>query len=174
MNRLDDITLSDLQNQLEQTNGKVPIQRVLAAIGRKQGDTLGKLAEQHNVCEKTIRNWLDRFAEQPISQAPFDDDRSGRPAKLTESEYDEFISDLRESPAAVGYGCNSWSPALVSDHLKRSFEVEYSTRHVRRIMNEAEISWRYGRGAHDVVKSEKGTDTRRTNQETDCRSSLKN
>jgi uncharacterized FAD-dependent dehydrogenase len=62
MGRLDDITLEDLQNQLEQTEGKVPTERVLAAIGRKQGDTLQTLADRHNVWKKTIQNWLDRFA----------------------------------------------------------------------------------------------------------------
>lgn len=62
MGRLDDISLQDLQNQLEQTDGEKSTKRVLTAIARKQGDTLERLAERHNVCEKTIRNWLDRFA----------------------------------------------------------------------------------------------------------------
>jgi hypothetical protein len=61
MGRLDDITLKELHEVREQTEGGVPQERVLAAIGRKQGDTLERLAERHDVVEKTIRNWLDRF-----------------------------------------------------------------------------------------------------------------
>jgi len=62
MGRLDDITLEELQELREQTEGEIPRERVLAAIGRKQGDELETLAERHDVVEKTIRNWLDRFA----------------------------------------------------------------------------------------------------------------
>ncbi|WP_276410102.1 hypothetical protein [Haloarcula halobia] len=70
MRRLDDITLEELQDLRERTEGEIPRERVLAAIGRKQGDELETLAERHGVVEKTIRNWLDRFAEEPIEQAP--------------------------------------------------------------------------------------------------------
>jgi hypothetical protein len=61
MGRLDDITLEELHEVREQTEGGIPRERVLAAIGRKQGDYIDTLAERHDVAEKTIRNWLDRF-----------------------------------------------------------------------------------------------------------------
>ena len=60
MGRLDDITLKELQDLRERTEGEIPRERVLAAIGRKQGDELETLAERHDVVEKTIRNWLVR------------------------------------------------------------------------------------------------------------------
>lgn len=44
MGRLDHLTLDELHDQLERTSGNVPTQRVLAAIGRKQGATLDELA----------------------------------------------------------------------------------------------------------------------------------
>ena len=61
MGRLDGITLEELHEIREQTDGGKPRERVPAAIGRKQGDHLDTLAERHGVVEKTIRNWLDRF-----------------------------------------------------------------------------------------------------------------
>ena len=61
MGRLDDITLEELHEVREQTEGGIPRERVLAAIGRKQGDYIDTLAERHDVAEKTIHNWLDRF-----------------------------------------------------------------------------------------------------------------
>jgi transposase len=60
MGRLDDVTLEELHEVREQTEGGKPRERVLAAIGRKQGDQIETLAERHDVVEKTIRNWLDR------------------------------------------------------------------------------------------------------------------
>lgn len=58
MGRLDDVTLEELQRLREQTERTIPRERVLAAIGRKQGDELETLAKRHSVVEKTIRNWL--------------------------------------------------------------------------------------------------------------------
>ena len=63
MGRLDGITLEELHEIREQTEGGKPRERVLAAIGRKQGDHLDTLAERHGVVEKTLRNWLDRFVD---------------------------------------------------------------------------------------------------------------
>lgn len=108
MGRLDDLTLDDLHEQLEQTEKKTPAQRVLAAIGRKQGATLAEPAERHNVAEKTIRNWLDRFAEQPLQDAPYDEQRSGRPAKLTGESREAFLEDLEQSPEKLGYDHHAW------------------------------------------------------------------
>lgn len=38
MDRLDNITLEELHEVREQTDGRKPRERVLTAIGRKQGD----------------------------------------------------------------------------------------------------------------------------------------
>jgi transposase len=148
MGRLDDITMEELQELREQIDEGTPKERVLAAIGRKQGDQIDTLAERHGVVKKTIRNWLDRFAEQPIEQAPYDAPRSGRPAKLTDEEKEEFIADLHESPEEFGYDRQVWFPLLAYHHLKNKFEVEYSLRHVYRLLHEAGLSWRTARPRH--------------------------
>ena len=148
MDRLDHLTLDDLHEQLEQTEGNVPTQRVLAAIGRKQGATLSELAERHNVAEKTIRNWLDRFADRPLGHAPYDEDRSGRPAKLSEEERNEFLTDLQQSPEELGYDRHSWYPVLARHHLAEIYGVEYSLRHVYRLLKEAGLTYRSARPRH--------------------------
>ena len=56
MSRLDSITLDELQESKEQTAEEKSRERVLVAIGRKQGDYLHTLASRHGVVEKTIRN----------------------------------------------------------------------------------------------------------------------
>lgn len=94
MGRLDDITLEELQELREQTHGEIPRERVLAAIARKQGDDLATLAERHGVVEKTIRNWLDRFEEQPLERAPYDEPRPGLAAKLDRNRREQLSDQL--------------------------------------------------------------------------------
>ena len=55
MGRLDGITLEELHEIREQTEGGKPREHVLAAIGRKQGDHLDTPAEHRGIVEKTIR-----------------------------------------------------------------------------------------------------------------------
>ena len=161
MGRLDQLSVSDLHELLEQMEGNIPTQRVLAAISRKQGATIEELAERHNVAEKTIRNWLDRFAEKPVAEAPYDESRSGRPGKLTEEQKEQFFTDLRGSPEDAGYDRPSWFPKLAQHHLAKEYGVEYSLRHVYRLTKEAGVTYRTARPHHykgDSEKAEKFSD----------------
>jgi transposase len=164
MGRLDEITIDELHEKLAQTEGNKATQRVLAAIGRKQGATLNELAERHNVAEKTIRNWLDRFAEQPLSDAPYDENRSGRPTKLSNSEQQELFEQLHQSPSEFGYDREVWFPELVHQHIKEKFGVEFSIRHVYRLMDEAGLSYRTARSRHYQADPEKEAEFRDTVQ----------
>lgn len=155
MERLTEVSIDELHDELEKTEGNTPTQRVLAAIGRKQGATLNELAQRHNVAEKTIRNWLDRFAEQPIFEAPYDQARSGRPTKLSDAEQHQLFDELHQSPSEFGYDREVWFPELVHHHIKDSFDVEFSVRHVYRLMDDAGLSYRTARPRHYQADPEK-------------------
>jgi|AntDeeMinimDraft_4_1070355.scaffolds.fasta_scaffold10670_3 transposase len=145
MGRLDDITLEDLQELREKTDGEIPRERVLAAIGRRQGDELATLAERHGVVEKTIRNWLDRFAREPIEQAPYNDSRPGRPSKLEEHQREQFFDHLQQPPTELGYEQQAWSPKLLLHYVKEEYGVEYSEGHARKLLGKAGLSCRTAR-----------------------------
>ena len=156
MGRLDDITLEDLHEVREQTDEGKPRERVLAAIGRKQGDHLDTLAERHGVVEKTIRNWLDRFAEEPIEQAPYDNPRPGGPSKLESDEREQLFEQLQEPPTELGYGHQAWSPKLLLHYVEAEYGIEYSEGHAYTLLNEAELSWRTARPRnHEADPEEK-------------------
>lgn len=140
MERLGDISMEQLWELLEEVDQSTPTRRVLAAIASKQGDSTRRLSERHNVSQQTIRNWLSRFENQPLDDAPFDENRSGRPPKLTDQERERLIADLRNSPEALGFERQTWHPELVYRHIKTEYEVKYSFRHIRRIMREAGLS----------------------------------
>lgn len=148
MIQLEKTSLEELRSLLDEVEEKVPTQRVLAAIGRKLGASTEDLVELHDVSGDTIRNWLKRFKEQPIDQAPCDDPRSGRPPKLSNEKKVEFFTDLHESPEEFGYDRQVWFPLLAYHHLKDKYEVEYSLPHIRRMMREAGLSWRAARPRH--------------------------
>jgi len=167
MSRLDDITLEELQELREQTEGEIPRERVLAAIGRKQGDKIDRLAERHGVVEKTIRNWLDRFAEEPIKQAPYDEPRPGRPSKLADNQCEELSDHLQEPPTERGYDQQAWSTKLLLHHVRQEYGVEYSKGHARKLMGKAGLSCRTARPRNHETDPEKEADFQQTVQKND-------
>ena len=164
MGRLDGITLEELHELREQTAGEIPRERVLAAIGRKQGDNLDTLAERHDVVEKTIRNWLDRFGNEPIEQAPYDQPRPGRPSKLEDDQREELFEHLQDPPTELGYEQQAWSTKLLLYHIKEEYGVEYSKGHGRKLMGKAGLSCRTARPRNHKADPEKEAEFQQTVQ----------
>lgn len=167
MGRLDDVSLDELIELKDQVDGEVPQERVLAAIARKQGDPLHRLAERHGVVEKTIRNWLDRFEEVPLQDAPFDEQRPGRPAKLSDEQCSQLVDELQQSPAEFGYDRQAWTSDLAGHHIRATYGVEYTDRHVRYLLNEAGLSWRTARPRHTDADPEVEDEFQETVQKND-------
>jgi len=164
MGRLDDITLEQLHEVKKKTDEGKPRERIIAAIGRKQGDEIQTLAERHGVVEKTIRNWLDRFAEEPIEQAPYDAPKPGRPSKLEEHEREELFEHLQQPPTELGYEQQAWSTKLLVHHVREEYGVEYSGGHARKLMGKAELSWRTARPRNHEADPEQEAEFQETVQ----------
>lgn len=136
MRQLTDIPLEELYECLGMIENSVPVQRVLAVIAYKKGETIQQIADRHNVSEQTIRNWISRFERKRLQSAPFDGQRSGRPPKISEAAKEELWQALNHPPEACGYEHTDWSPALVADYLAKSHGIKYSERHSRRLFDE--------------------------------------
>lgn len=86
-------------------------------------------------------NWLDRFEERDFEDALYDDERPGRPSKLSDDQFQQFAETLNQSPEKAGYDAAAWSSILVQQYLISEFDVAHSRRHVQRLMKEAERSF---------------------------------
>jgi transposase len=166
---LDHITIAELSEFLDEVDDSVPTQRILTAIADKQGDSTSRLAERHNVSQQTIRNWLQRFENRHLKDAPFDEQRDGRPRKLTEDELADLTAVLEDSPEKHGFDQQAWVPRLVYHHLKSEYSVEYSLRHIRRLMHDAGLSWRTARPTHYEGDPDQAAELQETVKQTDWR-----
>lgn len=87
MDHLDEISVEDLQDGLDNVEGKKPTQRLLAAIAHKNGFTQTELAERYDVQRRTIYSWLKRLdTDEPLELAVTDTHRSGRNRKPSEKD----------------------------------------------------------------------------------------
>lgn len=141
MDHLDKISVGELQQTLENIEEKTPTQRLITAIAYKNGITQTELAEWYDVERRTIYSWLKRLdTNEPLEKAVTDDHRSGRKRKLSKSQQQAFEQTVNEPPtvAAVGDDTQTWSPELVQQHLKKTYDVEYSLPSCRRLLKEAQ------------------------------------
>jgi transposase len=139
MDHLDEISIEELQQALDEVEGTKPTQRLLAAIAYKNGVTQTELAEWYGVQRRTIYNWLKRFEAEPLDAAVEDARRPGRPRRLSSEQQNELERTLRGAPAEAGYDEAEWTPALVQQFLQDAFGVDYSLPSCRRFMNEAGV-----------------------------------
>jgi len=142
MDHLDEISVEELQDALDNVDGNKPTQRLLAAIAYKNGVTQTELAEWHDTGRRTIYSWLMRLdTDEPLEQAVSDDHRSGRKRKLSEIQQKEFEQTVHEPPEEVGIDAPAWTPALVQEFLEQTYGVEYSYPSCRRLLKEAGLSY---------------------------------
>jgi transposase len=160
MAHLDDTTVEELHDALENAEGKTATQRLLAAIAYKHGVTQTELAEWHDVERRTIYSWLDRFDAESPERAALDAPRSGRPRKLPAERRRAFERTVREPPTHAGYDAETWTPALVQQYLAEAHDVEYSLPSCRRLMKEAGLRYRRTRPTGGGAEPDGSDDSR--------------
>ena len=140
MARLSEISVGELDAALEDAGGPRAAKRLLAARIYKRGPSVPMIADWLGTREGTIYRWFDRLESEPIGEAVVDRSRPGRPAELTPAQRAEFEAAVDRPPADAGFDESAWSPALARTFLAREFGVDYSTRHVRRLLAAANRS----------------------------------
>ena len=141
MARLENVSVEDLEAALDNATGKRETQRLMVAIIYKRGPSAPMIAEWLDTREQTLYRWFDRIEEEPIEQAVQDRQRPGRPTKLTDADKEEFQEYVQNPPTEAGYDQPAWTTALAQRFLDDEFDVEYSRRHVQRLLKDAGLTW---------------------------------
>ena len=135
MSRLEDVPVVDLEEALENATRKRETMRLMTAVIYKRGPSVPMLAEWLDVRAAIIYGWFDRLESEPVAAAVRDRSRPGRPPRLTDDQRQEFRDVVSDSPAKSGYDADAWTVTLAQQYLEDRFDVEYSSRHVRRLLD---------------------------------------
>ncbi|MCQ4333137.1 IS630 family transposase [Natronomonas sp. F2-12] len=142
MDHLDEISLEELQEALDNVDEKKPTERLLAAIAYKNEVSQTELAKWHDTGRRTIYSWLKRLdTDESLEQAVTDAKRTGRKRKLSEIQQKKFEDAVHDSPEEVGIDAPAWTPALAQEFLADAFNVDYSIPSCRRLLKEAGLSY---------------------------------
>ena len=139
--KLSELTLDELTERLaDETDGKA-VKRLVAAREYLDGQSPAEIEAKYGWPEQTVYTWLNRLEEVGLDEGLYDEPPPGRPAELTDEQFERFRSAVRQPPDDAGFDSPAWTSALAQEFLRREFDVEFSRRHVRRLLKRAGLSW---------------------------------
>jgi transposase len=121
--------------------------RLLAAILRKEGKTMARIAEELHVPVGTVHAWLRRLLEGGLKKL-HDEQRSGRPSMLSTEQLKELRRDLVRGPRVNGFDAPFWTTKIVQEHVRRKFGKEYRARGMRDVLHRVGFSSKMPRPAN--------------------------
>lgn len=129
----------ELERMVRQEVGRVSqrAQMVLLSIRRKK---VPEIADIFDVSRATVRFWLHRFNELGPSGL-YDEERSGRPRKITQEVKDTIEQIMRTSPEQEGYQATFWTVAMLVSALTMRLKVQFSLSAVRRVLRQIDLRW---------------------------------
>jgi transposase len=139
-NKIPDLTKRRVREQLADETDPKAIKRLTAAREYLEGLSPADIEAKYGWDRQTVYNWLNRFEERGFDAALYDKSRPGRPSELSNEQFEQFAAVLHEPPEEVEYDDPAWSSALAQHYLIEAFDVDFSHRHVCRLMNKAGVS----------------------------------
>jgi transposase len=150
IDKLDKKKLEELYHREKDSKAQL---RLLALIHRKDGKTYQEIGDILRKPFTTIKDWIKRVEKRGL-KGIYDEQKPGRPFKLTSEEFKDLEMDLAKSPKELGYKQDIWTTGLVRDHIKEKYNVNYGLRNVRKILHKAGFSPQKARPKH--YKADKG------------------
>ncbi len=97
------------------------------------GMSAANVAEIAGVSRSTVSDWVKAVDEKGF-EALKSGKHSGRPSKLTDEQRSEIDIVLQNEPSEYGY--KVWDGPTLSVYIKKTYDIELSTRQCQRLFHE--------------------------------------
>lgn len=99
------------------------------------GKSCAEVAQLLGDSPRTVQYWIRRFEAEGLSGL-VEDQRSGRPARLSAEQLQEIEAALRSSPTEVGLPVNLWDGKALSEFIQQRFGVNLGVRQCQRLFRQ--------------------------------------
>ena len=106
-----------------------------------QGMSCGEVARLLGDAPRTVQLWVRCFEERGLTGL-VEDERPGRPSRLSEAQLDELQRVLRGSPADVGMAASLWDGKTLAAFIEQAYRVELSVRQCQRLFGKLDFRLR--------------------------------
>ena len=136
-----DVSLAELKEMHRREPPGKSRERLQAAVLRKQGRMLEKIARVMGRGVSTIHRWLSRM-EREGPDGRHDGKSPGRPRLLNPEQEKVVEGDLDGTPRDSGFERGSWNARMVARRISDRFGVPYSSRSAIRLAHRLGFSFR--------------------------------
>lgn len=91
--------------------------------------------------ERTVQRWVSRFEKIGFTGLQ-ESERSGRPRRLTDTNWQRVGRDLRCSPHEFGFTQTLWDGKLLAEHLRLRYQVTLGARQCQRMFRQMDFRLR--------------------------------
>lgn len=152
--------LTDIYHRERNAKAKI---RLLAAIYRKEGKTYDEISLALKYPLTTIRDWLSLVHMEGISRKN-DFKQTGKPKRLTDEQIKKLKPILLKSPEEQGFPFILWTTKLVTQLIKKLYDVSYKPLQVRRIIHSLGLSCQKPRPTHKKASKKAQEDFKKTSE----------
>lgn len=124
-----------LQDEIQRSEESRYDHRLHAVLLVAKGMSCPKVSDWLGDPERTVRFWVNRYIRDGL-QGLIENERSGRPSKLTSKQLQHIDSVLRSKPEDVGLRGAIWDGKLLSTFIRQEFAVNLSIRQCQRLFRQ--------------------------------------
>ena len=99
------------------------VDRAKILLYKEQGDSYQTIADRMYVNIKSVKLCIDKYLNDGIERALFDDDRPGRPIEITDDAKAWIVSVACQKPCDLGYAAELWTLSALHKHIQENAEA---------------------------------------------------
>lgn len=142
------LTISDaptivlgLQDEIRRSQESRYDHRLHGVLLVAQGMSCREVAQLLGDSPRTVQYWIHRFESEGLSGL-VEDERSGRPSRLSAEQLQEVAVALRHPPDTVGLSGNLWDGKTLSAFIRSRYNADLGVRQCRRIFRQLDFRLR--------------------------------
>jgi transposase len=127
--------LRRLKREAEADGAHRVAKRLHAITLNHDGLSSGEIAEFLHAPRSKVSQWLSDY-EHFGFEALLEGQRPGRPGQLTQPQQVRLEDIIDSGPTSWGFLSGVWSAPMVARVISEEFGIDYTARHVRRLLHE--------------------------------------
>lgn len=121
--------------------------RLYAVYSISLGARAEDLAPLYQTSHKSICNWVHQYNRHGVDGLK-DRERQGRPSRLNEEQLRSLSGALSDTPEHHGFSSGTWTGAMVIEHIKRQWGVEYKRANIYNVIRRLGFTFQRAGGVY--------------------------
>jgi transposase len=124
-----------LQDEIRRSEESRYDHRLHGVLLVAQGMTCPEVAKLLGDATRTVEYWVHEFEEMGLAGL-LEDDRSGRPRRLSEKQLQAINTVVRRMPREAGLGGNLWDGKTLAAWIEREYGINLGVRQCQRLFRQ--------------------------------------